>query len=227
MNNCMENKLISTINLLRQAGFFSSYEGDASKIAEKIIEKSQSYYFGDILNLEDEPLYEQIVLSYDKEICWFVEDSSCFYLSDEVNPQMYVEVFNRLSLISKGLFAPQSTEIKECGYCDGRDKRIVVKYLLNDKETELVFCADGWSLVLNYLEEVNETLEHIAHSFRYIIDPYGPCFIFFVNNQQKNYLEKNLGWNFISNHMYWADKAVYYKEKTDSENDLLKIIVIR
>jgi len=31
----MENKLISIINLFRQHGFFSDYEGDASEIAQR------------------------------------------------------------------------------------------------------------------------------------------------------------------------------------------------
>ncbi len=212
------SKLHDTIEKFRQQGFFSSLGNDASEIADKIIEKSQSSYFGDILNLENEPLYEQIVLNYDKEICWFIEDCFCYFLSDEVNPQMYVEVFNQLSHISKGLFVPKIIEAKECGYCDGRDKRVIVQYFLNDKENELVFCADGRALMPFFLEDVNETIAHTAYSFQYIIDAYGPCFIFFVSNQQKEFFEKDLGWKLYSYPNYWKDKAMYYLEKNMPEN---------
>lgn len=208
----MENKLINTINLLRKTGFFSSYEGDDSKIAEEIIEKSQSSYFGDILNLENEPLYEQIILSYDQNISWFIEDINAYQISDEVRPEMYVEVFKNLNKISKGLFVPENIETQDCGYCEGRDKRIIVRYNTNDFETELVFCADGWALMLNFLDEINETLVQTEHSFEVIIDPYGACFVFFINQQQKNFLIEEMHWNFITNTNYWADKALYYKE---------------
>ncbi len=213
----MENKIISIINLFRQQGFFSTLEGNSSKIAEKIISTSASSYFGNVINLENEVLYEQILLSYDKEICWFIEDVNGYDLSDQVRPEMYVEVFKQLSLISKGQFDPKNIETKECGYCEGRDKRIIVRYNINDIETELIFCADGWALMLNFLEEVNETIEHTGHSFRYMIDPYGSCFIYFVSEQQKKFLLDELGWNFISNTSYWADKAMYYKEIKEIE----------
>ena len=208
----MENKLINTINLLRKTGLFSSYEGDDSKIAEEIIEKSQSSYFGDILNFDNEPLYEQIVLSYDKQICWFIEDIYAYQISDEVRPEMYVEVFKNLNKISKGLFVPENIETQDCGYCEGRDKRIIVRYNTNDIETELVFCADGWALMLNFLEEVNESMMQTSHSFESIIDSYGVCFLFFLSKEQKKFLSEELKWNFISNSNYWAEKALYYNE---------------
>jgi tetratricopeptide (TPR) repeat protein len=208
----MENKLISIINLFRQQDFFSTFEGDSLKIAEKIISTSASSYFGNVINLENEVLYEQILLSYDKEICWFIEDVNGYDLSDQVRPEMYIEVFKQLSLISKGQFEPKNIETKECGYCEGRDKRIIVRYNINDIETELVFCADGWALMLNFLEEVNESLEHSSHSFEYIMDAYGTCFVFFLNQNQKKYLTEELKWNFISYSNYWAGKALYYNE---------------
>lgn len=206
------SRLNTTIEIYRQQGFFSSIGNDASEIAQVIIEKSQSSYFGDILNLDNEPLYEQIVLSYDIQICWFIEDINAYYLSDEVNPEMYIEVFNRLSLISKGLFLPQNIDIKECGYCEGRDKRIKLDFLFEKKEKSLIFCADGWSLILGFLDEINLFIKDTAHSFEYIIDNYGVCFVFFINQKQKEFLTEELNWNFISKTSYWVDKALYYNE---------------
>lgn len=206
------SKLHDTIEKYRQQGFFSSLGNDASKIAEKIIEKSQTSYFGDILNLENEPLYEQIVLSFDKEISWFIEDINGYYLSDETSIEMYCDVFSYLKIISKGLFSPQNIVISECGYCDGRDKRVKVGFLLENKEKSVVFCADGWSLILNFLDEINLYIKDTNHSFEYIIDNYGVCFVFFLKHKQKEFLTEELKWNFISNSSYWADKALYFKE---------------
>lgn len=225
----MENKLISIINLFRQQGFFSKLEGDSSEIAEKLILASKSSYFGNVRDLENEVLFEQILLSYDKNITWFIEDANAYYLSDEVNAKMYIQVLKNLSLLSKNLFEPSNIKTKECGYCEGRDKRIIVRYNINNIETELIFCADGWALMLNFLEEVNETIEHTGHSFRYMIDPYGPCFIYFVSEQQKKFLLDELGWNFISNTSYWADKAMYYKEikETEKAEECFKRAIIK
>jgi len=181
----MSAKLKSTIEAFCQVGFFDNEGIEISTLIEKIIAASKSCYFGNISDLENEPLFEQMLLAYDKEICWFIEDANAYYLSDEVSPEMYVDVFKQLSLISKGLFTPEDLVAKECGYCEGRDKRILIYYTLNGEKTELVFCADGWALMLNFLEEVNESIEHTAHSFEFISDPYGPCFIFFVSTSQK------------------------------------------
>lgn len=213
----MESKLITTINLLRKTGFFSSFEGDASEIAEKIIEKSQTSYFGDILNLENEPLYEQVVLSYDKEICWLIEDINGYYLSDETSIEVYYNVFCYLKIISKGLFSPENIMISECGYCEGRDKRVKLNFLLENKEKSIVFCADGWSLTLSFLDEINLFIKDTAHSFECIIDNYGVCFVYFLNQKQKEFLTEELKWNFISNTSYWADKAVYFREIKNPE----------
>jgi tetratricopeptide (TPR) repeat protein len=213
----MNPKITSTIEKICKLGFFENLQMLCDELLEKITSESESSYFGNINDLTDNPLYEQILLSYDKEICWFIEDVNGYDLSDQVRPEMYVEVFKQLSLISKGQFDPKNVETKECGYCEGRDKRIIVRYNINDIETELIFCADGWALMLNFLEEVNETIEHTGHSFRYMIDPYGSCFIYFVSEQQKKFLLDELGWNFISNTSYWADKAMYYKEINNIE----------
>jgi hypothetical protein len=132
----MMNKLNSTIELFCQQGFFSLLRSDTTRIAEKIIDGSKSSYFGNILNMEDESFYEQIVLSYDKEICWFIEDCFGYDLSDEVRPEMYGEVVNQLSRISKGLFVPINLVIKDCGYCEVRDKRLLIKYIFEEKEVE-------------------------------------------------------------------------------------------
>lgn len=208
----MEDKLLSIIGLFRQYGFFNSFIGSPIQIAESISSKSESSYFGNIKDLLDEPLFEQIALSYDKEICWFIEDANAYFFADEVSPDMYKAVFKNLSLMSKGVFTPQNIEIKECGYCEGRDKRLMVNYTLNGQRNELVFCSDGWSLILTFIEEINETIQHTAHSFQYIMDSYGACFIYFVSDEQKKFLLEMLGWKFIRTTDYWSDKAMYYKE---------------
>jgi hypothetical protein len=208
----MKNKTNNYIEHFQQQGFFTSIEGDLSQIAEEIISASESSYFGNIKNLENEPLFEQILLSYDKTVCWFVEDCFNYDLSDTIHPEMYVDVLKKLASISKGLFIPEKIETKTCGYCEGRDQRLIVNYSFNNEETELVFCADGWALMLNFLDEINETLVQTEHSFEVIIDSYGACFVFFLNQQQKNFLLEEMNWNFITNTNYWLDKALYYKE---------------
>jgi hypothetical protein len=232
----MNDKLISTITLFRQKGFFSSFKGDVAQIAGEIISASESSYFGNIKNLENEALFEQILLSYDKTLCWFVEDCFNYDLSDATHPEMYVDVLKKLDSISKGLFSPEKIETKTCGYCEGRDQRLIVKYSFNNTETELVFCADGWALMLNFLEEINETLVQTEHSFEVIIDSYGACFVFFLNQQQKSFLMEEMHWNFIANSNYWLDKALYYKEvsllekceycftKASNQNDINAIV---
>jgi tetratricopeptide (TPR) repeat protein len=208
----MNTRLISKIEQFRKLGFFECIDEESNIIAERIIAESESSYFGNISNLQHEPLFEPILLSYDKSIAWFVEDSSGYDLSDEFRPELYYEVINQLQRISKGLFTPKNITLNECGYCDGRDKRIAINYTLNNIKTELVFCADGWALMLNFLEEVNESIRHSSNSFEFIIDPYGPCFIFFLSAVQKKSLSDEYGWKFISTPNYWADKAMYYKE---------------
>jgi len=150
-------------------------------------------------------------------------------LSEEFRENLYFNPFTNLSRISKGLFIPQNLEIKNCGFCEGRDKRISITFLLENNEMNLVFCADGWSLILNFLEEINLSIEKTKHSFEYIIDAYGACFVFFLNQEQKKFLTEELKWNFISNTSYWSDKAVYYKEikETEKAEECFKRAIIK
>jgi len=213
----MNHKLLQIIEQFQKQGFFYTFGNNIEELTETITNQSVNSYFGDLRNLENEPLFEQIILSFDNNICWFVEDANGYYLSDVVKPELYFEVFNQLSRISKGIFIPQNLQIKECGFCEGRDKRIAIDYIFDDKEIDLVFCADGWALMLNFLEEINETIQSSSHSFEYIIDVYGACFVFFINQNQKKFLTEQKNWNFISNTTYWTDKALYYKEKNNPE----------
>jgi hypothetical protein len=208
----MNTKINSTIEKFCKLGFFENLQMQSDELLEKITSESELSYFGNIKNLTDDPLFEQILLSYDKDIAWFIEDSNAYFLSDEVSPEMYIQVLKNLSRISKKMFEPDNIKTSECGYCESRDKRIVINYTINGKSAELIFCADGWALMLNFLEELNESLEHSSHSFEYIMDAYGTCFVFFLNQNQKKYLTEELKWNFISNTNYWADKALYYNE---------------
>jgi hypothetical protein len=206
------NKLISTIEKFRSLGFFKSFDEDTAVIAESITTESESSYFGNIRNSENEPIFEQIILSYDKNISWFIEDTAGYDLSEEFNENLYIEVFAQLSRISKGLFIPQNLEIKTCGFCEGRDKRIALNFTIEEKEVDLIFCADGWSLILNFLEEINLIIEKTSHSFEYTIDAYGAYFVFLLHHNQKKFLSEEFKWNFVCNTIYWADKALYYKE---------------
>ena len=221
------DKLKSTLEAFCNIGFFGNKKCEISTLADEIIADSESSYFGDILNLENEALYEQILLSYDKEICWFIEDANAYFITEEVDSEMYHSVFTNLRIISKGIFTPENIEIKECGYCKGRDKRLLVNFSSNGKENELVFCTDGWSLILNFLEEINESIQQTTHSFQYIIDSYGACFVYFVSEEQKKFLIEKRVWKFINATNYWGDKASYYKEKgslTLAENCFQKAI---
>lgn len=95
------NKLNDTIEIYRQQGFFSSIGKVASEIADKIIEKSQSSYFGDILNIENEPLYEQIVLS-------------ALFLRDENRLPEALDMFER----SKAVINEQNISFDKKSYMD-------------------------------------------------------------------------------------------------------------
>jgi hypothetical protein len=221
------DKLKSTLEAFCNIGFFGNEKIEISTLADEIIADSESSYFGDILNLENEALYEQILLSYDKEICWFVEDANAYFFANEVQPKDYADVLIRLSIISKGCFKPEKIVTKECGFCEGRDKRFIMEYRFLDSNFELVFCIDGWVLMLNFLEEINETIQSNGYTFQSMIDPYGTCFIFFLSDAQKLYLEKERNWNFISSTDYWADKANYYIEKNlpDLAEDCYKKVI--
>lgn len=209
---------ISSIALFQKTGFFDRDPENTVAAAERIIRESDDSYFGNILLLKEDPLFNQILLSYDKKRVWFVEDWMVYGASSASPEHFYAEVLKCLENISNHFFRPENIEIKSCGYCDGRDKRLSISFTLKETTVNLNFCIDGEALILSFLEEVNEILEPTAHSFECILDPYGTCFVFFLHKTQKAYLSTALKWNFHAYSQYWLDKAQFCRDTEDHLN---------
>ncbi len=212
--------LLEKIEKFSKIGFFDSNSESITTIAQRIVEESEYSYFGNILKLEHEPLLDQILLSYDRKKVWHVEDWMVFGSSSTFENNFYYAVFEKLSNISNGNFMPEKVKIEECGYCDGKDKRLSLAFQLDKKEFDLTFCIDGEALILSFLEELNEILESKGLTYRYIFDAYGAGFIFWLDKKQYDYLSHNLKWNFDSNRYYWLENAQFYRDKQDQVNAL-------
>jgi tetratricopeptide (TPR) repeat protein len=207
---------ISKIKQFVNIGFFGGTNDNSLKaIAERIIKESEKSYFGNILDLKENSHLEQILVSYDRKRVWFVEDWLSYGLSQD---NFYANVFAHLSEISEGILNPKNIKIEECGYCDGRDKRLTVCFQLKEKAFNVNFCTDGTVLTLKFLEEINEFLVPQKCSFEYIFDVYGLGFIFFLNQSQKEYLSNRPEWKFNENPGYWLDRALFCRDTADNEN---------
>ncbi len=203
----MTNWLTKKIFQLKEMGFFAreTYE----QVLERISTQSESSYFGSVANLQDHPLIDAILLSYDNDKVWFIKDWMT-YTSNSSYPN-YVDVLEKLSSISSGYFHP--TQIKVSEY--ERDELISISYSQDEKLSELLFCTDGSVLVLSFLDEVNEQFEE--YSFQSHQDPYGVCFVFFLNHAQQEFLSKSL--DFEHKSLYWLDKARHLRQVNIHEAD--------
>lgn len=207
---------ISKIEHFVNIGFFDETDDNSLKtIAERIIKESEKSYFGNIFDLKENPYLEQILVSYDRKRVWYVEDWLSYGLSQD---NFYTEVFAHLSEISEGILNSKNIKVEECGYCDGRDKRLKVFFQLKGKALDVNFCTDGTVLTLKFLEEINEFLVPQKCSFEYIFDVYGLGFIFFLTKSQKEYLSNKPEWNFNENLGYWLDRAQFCRDTGDNEN---------
>lgn len=195
--------LIEKIRKFKHAGFFEDETEEQIRI--RMNTEYAGSYFGPVSDLQDHPLIDAILLSYDKNKTWFTEDWLMFSGAHSSYPD-YAKILTTLSLISGNHFQPTQIQVTECGYIDARDKLLSVSYMQGEKRTELIFCLDGPVLVLPFLEEVNEQLGD--YSFQYHCDPYGPCFIFFLNQRQKEMLSESF--EFQHKSLYWRDKAQYF-----------------
>jgi tetratricopeptide (TPR) repeat protein len=206
---------LSNIEQFVNAGFFDG-EDDKETIAQRIIQESEQSYFGSILDLQDDPLFEQVLVSYDRKKVWFIEDYLDYGSPEDYS--FYKDVFVCLSTISTGIFQPEHIKIEECGFCDARDKRLSVSFQLNENVFNVNFCADLQVLKLNFLEEINEILPSQGYSFEYIFDSYGAGFIFFLTHSQKQYLSLERKWEFDEHagSGYWLDRALYCRNIQDN-----------
>jgi tetratricopeptide (TPR) repeat protein len=197
--------LIEKVKKFKNIGFFEDETED--QILNRISIESKGSYFGDVSDLQNHPYIDAILLSFDRQKVWFTEDWLMFSGSHSSYPD-YAELLTTLSLISGNYFQPAQIKMAECGYIDGRDKLLFLSYKQDEQLTELIFCIDGSVLVLSFLEELNEQLGD--YTFQYHSDPYGPCFVFFLNQKQKEMLSESL--DFQHKSTYWFDKAQYFSE---------------
>ena len=197
--------LAEKIRTFKKLGFFTSET--AEQVLERICRESENSYFGSVTGLQDHPFIDAVLLSFCTECVWFTEDWLMYGAAGKGYPD-YAGVLENLSRISAGIFRPEQIKVSDCGYFDARDKCISLSFIQAGELHELIFCADGSALVLSFTEELNDYLGE--YSFQYFRDPYGPCFVFFLNPGQKELLSATL--NLSNANTYWLDKARFYQE---------------
>jgi tetratricopeptide (TPR) repeat protein len=207
---------ISVIEKFREKGFFESESKES--VASRIISESKESYCGDILRFKDDPLFEQVFSSYDTKKVWFIEDWMMLGSTEDFENNFYLNVFHCLAKISDSKFLPEKIEVKECGYCQGRDKRLNIAFSLNNNSLEVNFCIDSDVLVINFLEEINDLIATEGFSFQSIMDPYGKGFILFLSQKQKDWLIEELHWKFDSYSNYWLDRAQFSRDSKKLED---------
>ncbi|OJJ17919.1 hypothetical protein BKI52_29100 [marine bacterium AO1-C] len=208
---------LAKVSYFQQLGFFQEIGADADSIARQILVQSQEHYYGPILNLDQDELFEQILLSYDTQRVWFIEDYMVLGQEPAFRNDFYTEVFRRLINLTNGLFQPQNLTIAQCGYCDGRDKRLMVDFEWEGQMHQLIFCIDLEVLVVNFLAEINELLASTGHCFRVWKEGYGNCLVLFIPTEIARALEIQRGWEFTLLAYYWLDKAQYIHKQLESE----------
>ena len=170
----------------QEIGFFENESNSVEKEAGRIISESENHYFGNILKLKDDPLFDQILLSYDKKKVWFIEDFTILGSTVEFKDNFYLNVLKCLGSISNDIFNPENIEIKECGYCEGRDKRLDIIFDLKTESFNINFCIDADVLCLHFLDEINQILDSKGYSFQVITDSYG---VFLVLPRRTGFLK--------------------------------------
>lgn len=216
------NWLLEKITQLQSLDFFSEAGSEAVGIADKLIGASEDSYFGSIVNLRNEPYLDLIMLSLLDPGVWLVEDFMVLGQTEAFKDSFYPKVLQKLSLISRGQFLPKSVQVEECGECDGRDKRVFLRFDLENesgikKTRELNFCIDGSGLVLDFLAELNEMLTATGFAYKALLDPYGLCFVLFLNDQQANTLQRERNWEWADFSPYWFERARFAREIKEAE----------
>lgn len=212
--------LIQKISALQSLGFF--YESEPILIAEKLIQASEESYFGPVTHLRNEPYLDLILLSMLDPAVWMIEDYLVLGQTDAFKDNFYPRVLQKLSSISGGKFQPKSIQVEECGYCEGRDKRV---FLLFELESEagveeakaLNFCIDGSGLVMDFFAELNEMLAATGFAYKALRDPYGLCFVLFVSKNQADALQQDREWEWADFSPYWFERARFAREQEEVE----------
>ncbi len=199
--------LIEKIGFYQKISFLMDFPVSSEDIALQIIATSQDNYFGSILDLEDHEMIDQIILSYDVNRVCFIENFMTLRSDVLYQDNYYLKVFKRLEAISNSKFKLKDINIKECGYCKGRDKRLLIEFKLNGKKYDLNFCIDSGELVLSFFNELNIILQETGFCFQAIRYPNGNMFVFFLSDHASEKINVKPKWNFDSFPMYWVDRA--------------------
>jgi len=211
---------LSKVAKFQQLGFFQALGSGVDTIAHSILTQSQEHYYGPILDLHQNELIDQILLSYDTQKVWFIEDYMVLGQETAFRNNFYKEVFHRLVKLTNGLFLPQNVAITPCGYCDGRDKRLRLDFEWGNQAYQLFFCIDLDVAIFNFLEEINDILRSKNHCFRVWQERYGNCLVLFIPLEMARILEVQQGWEFSLLAYYWFDKAQYFHKQLASEEAL-------
>lgn len=218
MVKCLEKNnmdwLTNKINTLKRIGFFKNET--ANTVSERILKESKSSPLGSIQNYrtDDELIY--ILTTYDSKNVWFIEDASIIGPTSGSEKDFYTNLFEQIETFSNNIFLPKNLQIQECGYCEGRGKRLDVNFLFDNEQHNLNFCIDGRSLVISFLVELNEIIESTGYSFTSYTNKYCSMFFYFLSHEQKemfNSIVSNTLDKGIENSSYWIDKALFNKNQ--------------
>ena len=209
---------IAKIAYFQALGFFQNMGTDTHTIAHSIFDASTEHYYGPILDLVHHEFLDQILLSYDTQRTWFIEDFMVLGHEPAFRNHFYPAVFHRLSQLTNGIFQPKNLTIEQCGYCQGRDKRLQISFEWESQVHQLIFCIDSEMLILNFLDAINELLVAKGDCFRVWQESYGNCLVLFIPLETAQTLEIQQGWEFSSLAYYWFDMAQYLHKQQQSEN---------
>jgi tetratricopeptide (TPR) repeat protein len=149
---------------------------------------------------------------------WMIEDYLVLGQTEAFKEDFYPKALQKLASISGGKFRPEKIELEECGFCDGRDKRVFLRFEWEGNERAVNFCIDGGGLVLDFVEELNETLAETGFAYQVVRDPYGLCFVLFLSELQARELAKDQAWEWAEFSGYWFERARFAREKEDWES---------
>ena len=210
----------SKVDNFQQLGFFQNLGTNTATIAHNIFNQSQEHYYGPIVELNQHALLDQILLSYDTQQTWFIEDYMVLGQEPAFRNNFYLEIFHRAIQLTQGLFRPKQVALNSCGYCDGRDKRMRLAFEWEGQTHQLIFCIDLDVAVFRFLEEMNEILAPTNHCFRVWQENYGNCLVLFIPIEVARILEIQQGWEFSLLAYYWLDKAQYFHKQLESKEAL-------
>lgn len=211
--NALPNWYLSEIRKYQKIGFFKSESLDY--IASKVVEESHESYFGHILQLQEDTRIAQILTSYDKTKVWFIEDWMTLGTTKEFENNLYKNVFKHLSKISSGSFVIQNITVNTA-----IENRVKVSFDIDNEFYSVDFLIDAEVLMLHFLIEINEILTLKRYSFQVVKDNYGPCFVLFLSDNEKEKLLEQ-GWGFESYTDYWLNRGQFARDEDEIENAML------